>query len=856
MEGYDEKTRDQLITELESLCTRISILESHDRERMQIDRKLRFVLEESFDGIGMTDERGIIVEWNSAAAEMTGIMRNQALGKTVRDIFASMPPERYRSNPELCCQIEDALRNAPGNDETLLLNKPKEMPVINPDKGLRIIQRKAVPVPRGNGSITGENLGDINLSQANTYNRNLFEAFPDPIIVLTPEGVIRKMNTAAERMTGYSREEGIGTECSRYFTTPELVKAGIARILRKDEIRNYELEIIRCDGIIIPVLCHTSPLRDETGRVTGFIATGRDISDRKKAEVDRERTIEMLSLFNRGGSTRDLMRALTPRLRDWTGCEAAGIRLREGDDFPYYETCGFPEEFVLLESRLCVQDQEGKAMRDDIGNPALECMCGNILRGRFDPTKPFFTPHGSFWTNSTTELLSSTSETDRQSRTRNRCNGEGYESVALIPLRHTGETFGLLQFNDRRKNRFTPELIAFLETIGDNIAIALSAHRLEEQFREQKNFYESILETTAESVLITNRSDIICYANRSTETMAGTPREQIEGSNVLWNFPEETLRFFRPMYQKARESLRPFFCDPIPVVTPTGRPSYQSGWLVPKVANGQFDGMICTFNDVTEQLKLEEEIQKSRKLESIGVLAGGIAHNFNNILTTILGGITLAKMDTPPEDERYTALQESESAVIRAKELTCRLITFSHGGKPMLEEISIVPLIREISHAVLQESGIRCHYSIPDSLCPVEIDQQQIRQVIAGIVSNAREAMCGEGEMGISAEEIVINENDPLPVRPGRYIRIMVKDSGPGIPSEFSARLFDPFFSTKPGHDGLGLTTSFSIIRNHEGYITAESGREGGAIFSVYLPVREFSGNSDKKQLRFVPGER
>ena len=119
------------------------------------------------------------------------------------------------------------------------------------------------------------------------------------------------------------------------------------------------------------------------------------------------------------------------RIAEWSGCEAIGIRLSEGDDFPYFETRGFPPEFVLAENHLCEVDSQGELLRDSQGNPVLGCMCGNMIRGRFDPAKPFFTAGGSFWTNSTTALLAGTTEADRQARTRNRCNGEGYESVAL-----------------------------------------------------------------------------------------------------------------------------------------------------------------------------------------------------------------------------------------------------------------------------------------------------------------------------------------------------------------------------------------------------------------------------------------
>ena len=153
------------------------------------------------------------------------------------------------------------------------------------------------------------------------------------------------------------------------------------------------------------------------------------------AEEMQEATIESLRLCQQARSVRELMQLLRGYFQRLTGCEAVGVRLRDGDDFPYYETRGFPPEFVRAENRLRAVDQAGEVVRDSSGNPVLECMCGNILCGRYDPSKPFFTAHGSFWSNCTTELLAGATETDRQARTRNRCNGEGYESVALLPLR-------------------------------------------------------------------------------------------------------------------------------------------------------------------------------------------------------------------------------------------------------------------------------------------------------------------------------------------------------------------------------------------------------------------------------------
>lgn len=139
------------------------------------------------------------------------------------------------------------------------------------------------------------------------------------------------------------------------------------------------------------------------------------------------------------------------QVQDGTSFEAAGLRLVDGFDYPYYFTKGFDPDFVKKEMYLCALGQEGEMIRDSEGNPYLECMCGNVIEGRTDPSFAFSTQYGTFWTNSTSELLASTSEGERQARTRNRCNGEGYESVALVPVRSVKTTFGLLQLNDMEK---------------------------------------------------------------------------------------------------------------------------------------------------------------------------------------------------------------------------------------------------------------------------------------------------------------------------------------------------------------------------------------------------------------------
>jgi GAF domain-containing protein len=202
--------------------------------------------------------------------------------------------------------------------------------------------------------------------------------------------------------------------------------------------------------------------------------------------VDRERELfaEVMRLLNTATDPRELMGSVMVCLKRWTGFEAIGIRLQDDLDFPYIETSGFPERFVELENALCARDGDGAPLRDGGGDPVLECMCGHIIRGGFVSPAPYVTAQGSFWTNSTTDLLASTTAAERPERMRNRCHAAGYESVALVPLRADGVTFGLIQFNDRRRGRFTPERIALFERLADHLAIHLARRRAEERLRE------------------------------------------------------------------------------------------------------------------------------------------------------------------------------------------------------------------------------------------------------------------------------------------------------------------------------------------------------------------------------------
>ena len=282
-----------------------------------------------------------------------------------------------------------------------------------------------------------------------------------------------------------------------------------------------------------------------------FIAIFENVTVRKRYEQEMETTIEFLRIVNLSKSVEELITSAITFFRKQSGCEAVGIRLKEGVDYPYYETKGFPDGFVLLEKRLCSYDEHGAVIIGQDGYPILECMCGNVIRGRFDATKEFFTANGSFWTNCTTRLLATSTDEDRQARTRNRCNGEGYESVALIPLTMGQERYGLLQMNDRRTGMYSTQMIALWERLAGYLSVALSKFLADEALNRSEERYLSLFESIEESAAFFEYvldgggevADFICRdVNRAgLAAMGYDSKEDVLGRRMGGLGPERTL---------------------------------------------------------------------------------------------------------------------------------------------------------------------------------------------------------------------------------------------------------------------------------------------------------------------------
>jgi CheY-like chemotaxis protein len=261
--------------------------------------------------------------------------------------------------------------------------------------------------------------------------------------------------------------------------------------------------------------------------------------------------------------------------------------------------------------------------------------------------------------------------------------------------------------------------------------------------------------------------------------------------------------------------------------------------------------------DVTEQKRMREELQRSQRMESLSLFAAGIAHDFNNFLTSFFVGIELIKKELPPRTPGQEYLAIVMSVFSRAKDLTHRLLAFAKGGSPVRKLLNVYDVVRESCALSLSGSRIQHNVAVDEDTWLVEADANQLSQVFNNIIINARQAMLDHGTVDITIRNCRIPEGGDGALPRGEYVEVLFRNDGPGIPEDVLPRIFDPFFTTKQEGSGLGLATSYAIIKNHGGHISAASLPGQGASFRVLLPaLREVKAEGEQElSAEAAPGE-
>jgi PAS domain S-box-containing protein len=372
-----------------------------------------------------------------------------------------------------------------------------------------------------------------------------------------------------------------------------------------------------------------------------------------------------------------------------------------------------------------------------------------------------------------------------------------------------------------------------------------------------------IMDGIGDGVIATDADGKVILMNAAAERLCRCSRADARGREI-----EEVLPLFR---ETTKEELE----NPLRKALRTGRAAAMltdtmlavSGAAPLAVADtasaivnkeGQPSCAVMVFRDVTLERKTQMELQRTARLESLGVLAGGVAHDFNNMLAAIGGGAGLARaaLEDGKQEEVDRHLERIENAAMLAGGLTQQLLTFAKGSPPITRLLRLDEVVRRAAALSMSGSANTCSLEI-SQVDPVMGDEGQLTQVIHNLILNANQAMPSKGTIVISMNMVNGGAVEGSAVPKGRYLRTSVSDSGVGIPADVLPRIFDPFFTTKKTGKGLGLSSAFSIIRAHGGFLRVESVVGQGSVFSFYLPASEGAAAAEagpraesKEQLR------
>ncbi|RMH09209.1 MAG: PAS domain S-box protein [Nitrospirae bacterium] len=420
----------------------------------------------------------------------------------------------------------------------------------------------------------------------------------------------------------------------------------------------------------------------------------------------------------------------------------------------------------------------------------------------------------------------------------------GVNSYVGSPLVNSvGQIIGVIMALDHRPLRNLQLAQSILGVFAVRAASELERKRAEEALRDNEERYRAIAENAYDLIFETTPNGVMLYLSPSCREVLGYSLEELQQRNFLHLIHPDDRSLIADEFERKVNALEDW-----QMVCRLEHQTEEWRWFESHIkpfrtTMGDKVAVIVS-RDITERRRLDEERARATKLESIGILAGGIAHDFNNILTAVFANIGLAKMLisktlNTTQHMIIDRLNAAEKACMRARDLTKQLLTFAKGGTPVKNPASVARLITETAEFALRGSNVRCELDLPETLWPVEVDEGQMSQVIQNLIINADHAMPNGGIIRITASNVTLDTTISLPLKPGRYVKVSIEDQGTGIHPEHLPKIFDPYFTTKQKGSGLGLATTYSILKRHEGHITVNSELGVGTTFTFYLPASE-----------------
>jgi PAS domain S-box-containing protein len=662
-----------------------------------------------------------------------------------------------------------------------------------------------------------ESLQKLNASLETEVQRRA--ATFETLASLSPVGIVRMdadaqclyVNQRYCEMLGITREAALGRGWTRTTLHPEdreRVLAEWRRSLELGQPFHCDCRFVRPDGQTISILAQTVPTIDARGTVAGYIGTLTDVTEQKLMEQAlRVLSTELVALEGTA-----FFRRMVQQLATLLDCEIAVVAgTRKDDEEPMLQTLAVFEDGEFTADFTCSLSKSPWT-EDTFDRPIV------IPSGVRVPS-PFLTSR----------------------------NVEGFAAVPLLD--HAGACIGQLAVMSRRSLVNPRRVEAILHVF------AISATAQLEQQRSARRFHD-LFEFSPDAIVMTDPSGVIRLVNRKAEAMFGWSRDELIGQHVEQLVPQEERA--RHVLQRQR-----FVAADLSPALPADRPHLQAirkdGTVFPveiglgSIETGEGLMIAAAVRDITERRNAERQANRARRLESIGTLAGGIAHDLNNALTPILLTLDLLKQQYPGEHETLDTVEHSAN---HAAEMVRHLLAFAKGSEG--KRVSLAPrrLLEETEKIIKGTfpKSIQVRIRTPKELPTVLGDATQLHQVLLNLCVNARDAMPEGGTLALEAEATDGSALADLPTATGerppeRCVVIRVADTGTGIAPEVLERIFDPFFTTKEPESGtgLGLFTVAGIVKGHGGLIRVSSQPGRGSTFAVLLPAEERHSTVEEK---------
>ena len=757
---------------------------------------------------------GQFLEANEAAARLLAEGREQILQRTPGEYSLYPPGKLAELRAAGAASWEGELVNATGKPIPISAHVQR---IPGPQRALALAMLDDISAARGLERLLRQ------------YERAI-GASGDLIAAIDRSGRVTLANAALLHLARRGREEVLGRPFAQLIR-PEVLTPAVWQALEaclQGQRQQLELELRPAREGVRHYFVSLYPMADGQGTVDGVLAVARDVTLERLLREEQQLSLSFLRALADAQDTEAVLELALGLLRAHTGCEAGAIRLREGEDYPYRASYGLTGEFLELDGALLG------------GDGRYACLCGAVL-GDGSGSCGLLLPSGGFWTSDLMALQNERGELP-VANWRPWCLAAGFRSLLLLPLRANGRVLGLLQLADRRPGLFSAEQVASLERLCADIALGLVAKQAAEELAKSEQRFRQLYQDAPIPYQSLDAQGRLVAVNRAWAELLGVSPAQALGQEFASFLAPESAAAFAQSLEEALAG-RDVQGELVLVKADGGKAIVLlRGHPVSDPVSAQWR-LHCTLTDFTLQRKLEEELRQLQRMESVGRLAGGVAHDFNNILTALVGHATFAMELLPAEHDARAELEEVMAACERAARLTRQLLTFSRRHVAQRRLLDLRELVSSLGKMLRRLLGEDIELVLLPSAEPCTIfgDEAQLEQVIVNLAVNARDAMPGGGTLTIEVGPVALDEayaRTHLGVTAGQYVLLAVSDTGVGMSEEVKQHLFEPFFTTKePGKGtGLGLSIVYGVVRQHGGHIRVYSELGCGSTFKIYVP--------------------